>query len=186
MRLVDAGRPARRTTVLCCAAAVLAGLVLAGCGTARATGGSLSRSGSSGSGSSSRADSSSRPVPGMAVPSSAVRRLTALAHRIAKLNGDASPVWVSAVCTTRQKALTSATPGDIVPGDAGTIVYLLTLKGHFTDYGSTGPAGAKLPAGRYVSVVVNARTLGSLDYGISSRPPPVAPASLGPATYLIR
>ncbi len=178
MRLVDAGRR-RRTTALCCAVAVLAGLMLAGCGTARATGGS-----SSASGSSSRAGSSSRPVPGMAVPSSATGRLTALARRIAKLNGDASPVWVSAVCTTRQKALTSATPGDSVPGDAGTIVYLLTMKGHFTDYGSTGPAGAKLPTGRYVSVVVNARTLGSLDFGISPKPPPVAPASLGPVTYL--
>jgi hypothetical protein len=186
VRLVDAGRPARRTTARrnaarCCAVAVLAGLMLAGCGTARATGGS-----SSGSGSLSRSGSSSRPVPGMAVPSSAIGQLTALAHRIAKLNGDASPVWVSAVCTTRQKALTSATPGDIVPGDAGTIVYLLTMKGHFTDYESSGPAGAKLPVGRYVSVVVNARTLGSLDYGISPKPPPVAPASLGPVTYLRR
>jgi hypothetical protein len=46
------------------------------------------------------------------------------------------------------------------------------------------PAGAKAPTGRYLSLVVDARTFRGLDFGISAKPPPVAPASLGPVTYL--
>jgi hypothetical protein len=46
------------------------------------------------------------------------------------------------------------------------------------------PAGAAAPAGRYISVVVDARTFTGLDFGIGPGPPPVAPASLGPVTYL--
>jgi hypothetical protein len=34
--------------------------------------------------------------------------------------------------TTRAKALTSATPGDYVPGSAHVKVFLITMRGHFT------------------------------------------------------
>jgi hypothetical protein len=166
MRWMDAGQPTRRAVLLTCAGAA-AGLVAAGCGTATMTIGAPSR-----------------PVPGLAVPHSAIRQLTALAGRIAKGNGDASPAWVSAVTTTRRKALTSATPGDLVPGDAHTVVYLVTMKGHFTDNGASRPPGAKAPTGAYLSVVVDAKTFDPTDFGIGPHPPPVAPASLGPTTYL--
>jgi hypothetical protein len=45
-------------------------------------------------------------------------RLAAIAHRAAAINGDPGPAWIAAVLTTRAKALTSATPGDYVPGSA--------------------------------------------------------------------
>ena len=54
--------------------------------------------------------------PGSPVSASAVPRLTAMAERTAKINGDARPTQVTVVMTTRQKALTSATPGDLIPG----------------------------------------------------------------------
>lgn len=78
--------------------AVLAGLMLVGCA------------------SSQRAHEPSVPAPGLPVPASAIHRLTVIADRIVKVNGGAAPTWVSVVVTSRVKALTSATPGDTVPG----------------------------------------------------------------------
>jgi hypothetical protein len=121
---------------------------------------------------------------GSPVPASAVSRLTMLASRAAAANGDATPEWTTAVLTTHAKALTSATPGDIVPGAGGVRVYLITMRGHFTAYESSPPSGAALPTGEYLSLVVDAQTFQVLDSGLSPAPPPVSPASLGPVTYL--
>lgn len=127
----------------------------------------------------------SPPATGAPVPASAITRLTVLANRAAEANGDASPQWMTAVLTTRARALTSATPGDFVPGAYGLRVYLVTMRGHFTAYGSSPPSGAALPAGEYLSLVVDAATFQVLDFGLSATPPPVPPASFGPVTCLI-
>jgi hypothetical protein len=121
---------------------------------------------------------------GARVPDSAIARLTAIARRAAAVNDDSHPEWITAVVTTRAKALTSATPGDYVPGSARVRVFLITMRGHFTATDATGPPGSKAPTGRYVSLVINARTFQGLDFGISPTPPPVPPSSLGPVTYL--
>jgi hypothetical protein len=63
-------------------------------------------------------------------------------------------------------------------------VFLITMGGHFTAREATRPPGAKAPAGRYLSLVIDAKTFQGLDFGIGSKPPPVPPASLGPVTYL--
>jgi len=118
-----------------------------------------------------------------AVPASAVARLAGIATRAAKFNGDAAPRWVTAVLTTHAKALTSATPGDFIPGADGVRVFLITMRGHFVANGP-GPPGAAAPTGRYLSLVVNAKTFRLLDLGLSRKPPPVSPASLGPITFL--
>src|SRR5258708_20864867 len=68
------------------------------------------------------------PVPGSPVPASAIPRLKAIADRAAKENGGPVPPWISAVVTTQQKALTSATPDAIVPTGRKTLLYLETLK----------------------------------------------------------
>ena len=86
--------------------------------------------------------------------------------------------------TSHANALTSATPGDHVPGSAHVRVFLITMHGRFTAREAPRPPGAKAPTGRYLSLVVDARTFRGLDFGISPKPPPVAPASLGPVTYL--
>jgi hypothetical protein len=150
MRRVQVQSPAlRRVAVLWCAMAAL----LAGCGTVRYS------------------DRPVAPVSGQPVPASAIPRLTALADLALKTNGGDAPVWATAVVTTREKALTSATPGDYVSIGEKTVVYLVTMKGHFVD-------------GQYISLVINARTFEGMDGGLATKPPPVAPASLGPVTYL--
>jgi hypothetical protein len=124
-------------------------------------------------------------VPASAVPASAVARLTAIASRAAKANGDPHPSWATAVLTTHAKALTSATPGDFVPGSGGVPVFLVTMRGRFVAYDASVPPGAAAPTGTYLSLVVDAKTFQALDFGLSPKPPPVSPASLGPVTYLI-
>ncbi|MGH3400517.1 MAG: hypothetical protein ACRDPO_38140 [Streptosporangiaceae bacterium] len=84
--------------------------------------------------------------------------------------------------TTRARALTSAAPGDFVPGSAHVEVFLVTMRGRFTV--DAGPPGAKPPTGRYLSLVIDARTFAGLDFGVSPKAPPVPPASLGPVSHL--
>jgi hypothetical protein len=152
------------------AAAVLAVLMIAGCGSASMAG--------------------NRPtgaVPGSPVPSSAIPRLKVMAYRTAKVNGDADPSWISAVVTTYKQALTSATPGDIIPGAGSAPVYLLTMKGHFrSPMGPVPRSGHRPhpPAARYLSQVIQAKTFQATDLGLGPKPPPVDPASLGPVTWL--
>jgi hypothetical protein len=100
---------------LSCVAVVPAGLVLAGCGS-----GSVQLT----------SERTTVAVPGSPVPASAIPRLRAIAGRAAKENGDAVPSWISAVVTTQEKAPASATPGAEGPGGK-TVVYLVTMKGHF-------------------------------------------------------
>lgn len=80
---------------------------------------------------------------------------------------DPHPVWVTAVLTTHAQALTSATPGDFIPGADGTPVYLVTIRGEFVCDTCTGPAGSKATSGTYISLVVDARTFTGLDFGMS-------------------
>jgi hypothetical protein len=160
MHPLNATRPAARMLgVLAGTAALAAVLAAAGCGRSAAASGA--------------------PVPASAIP-----RLTAIAHRAATINGDPGPAWITAVLTTRAKALTSAAPGDYVPGSARVKVFLITMRGHFIARDATGPPGAKAPAGRYLSLVIDAKTFQGLDFGIGPKPPPVLPATLGPVTYL--
>jgi hypothetical protein len=86
-------------------------------------------------------------APGAPLPAAAIPRLTAIAHHAAAINGDPHPEWNTAVLTTRAKALTSATPGDYVPGSADVAAYLVTMHGRFTATHVSVPPGAKAPAG---------------------------------------
>jgi hypothetical protein len=123
-------------------------------------------------------------APGHRVPPSVIRRLTALANRAVKADDGRGVAWATVVVTTRQKALTSATPGDLVPNDQRTVVYLITIKGHFVARDASVPPGARAPRGRYLSMVIGAKTSFGLDEGLSPKAPPVDPASLGPVTHL--
>ena len=160
-----ARRPARAAAVLASVLVLVSGLAAAGCAVSPARAASPVRAGS--------------PVPAPVIPI-----LTAIASRAATSGGDAAPQQMTAVLTTHAKALTSATPGDIIPGADGVPVYLVTMRGDFTATAASRPPGAAAPVGRYLSVVVDARTFQVLDSGLSPSPPPVSPASLGPVTYL--
>ncbi len=119
-----------------------------------------------------------------AIPASVVPRLDAIAVRVAAATGDKRPAWITAVMTTHGKALESATPGDFEWAGNGVTVYLVTMKGTFVDYDASIPYGASAPTGHYLSIVINARSFIVTDLGLSNRPPPVSPASLGPVRYL--
>src|SRR5690348_11395276 len=185
---------ARRRACEIAALACLTGLALAGCGTYRAGAaghagtaghaGIASYAGTAGQAGQARTyaamlGSTRRPVPASAVP-----RLRAIAKRFAKLNGGRALTQATAVLTTHRKALTSATPGDFVPGSGGVPVYLVTMQGRFT-VDAPGPPGAAAPAGRYASLVLDARTFAGLDMGVGDNPPPVSPDSLGLVTDLL-
>jgi len=124
------------------------------------------------------------PTPGKPVPAAAISRLTVIAERAIAANGGKSVAWATAVVTTHAKALTSATPGDTEPSGGNTIVYLLTIKGHFVCHACSGPPGSKAPTGTYLSMVLVAKTFSGTDFGLSPKAPSVSPSSLGPVTYL--
>jgi hypothetical protein len=123
-------------------------------------------------------------APGLAVTSGAAARLGVIATSLARENGDARPSWIYAVITTSGKALESAMPGDTAQFGNGITVYLITMKGYFTGAGTSMPAAARLRAGTYISVIVNARTFAVMDSGISRQAPRIGPSSLGPVRYL--
>jgi hypothetical protein len=167
---LTAARPLAAAAALACALALASGLATAGCARPPPRAGSPATAGS--------------PVPASAIP-----RLTAIGGRAAAANGDTAPpwmtaVWMTAVLTTHAKALTSATPGDFVPGTGDIPVFLITMRGDFVATAASRPAGAAAPAGRYLPIVVDAATFQVLDSGLSPSPLPVSPASLGPVTYL--
>jgi len=151
-----------------CVAAVLAGPMIAGCGSVRLTG-----------------ERSAVAVPGPAVPASAIPRLKAIADRLAKENGDAVPSWISAVVTTQEKAEASAIPGSFATIGRKTVAYLVTMKGHFK-WGGSRPVAGGVSTGRYLSLMIHAKTFKVDAIGLSPTPPPVAPPSLGPVTWLKR
>jgi hypothetical protein len=112
---LTAARPLAAAAALACALAMASGLATAGCAGPPPRAGSPATAGS--------------PVPASAIP-----RLTAIGGRAAAANGDTAPpwmtaVWMTAVLTTHAKALTSATPGDFVPGTGDIPVFLITMRG---------------------------------------------------------
>jgi len=130
------------------------------------------------------AEAGATSAPGPVITSPAAARLDAIAVSFARENGDPTPSWIDAVATTHGKAMESATPGDSEPSGNRVMVYLITMQGHFTANLASPPAGAGLPTGTYMSMVINARTFVIMDWGISPHAPLVAPASLGPVRYL--
>ncbi|MGH3150560.1 MAG: hypothetical protein ACRDOB_07505 [Streptosporangiaceae bacterium] len=126
----------------------------------------------------------SPPAAGSPVPASALAPLTELARRAAAENGDTAPESITAVLTTQAKALTSAAPGSSEPGAGGVRVYLVTMRGHFIGYEAITGLGAALPSGGYLFLVVDARTFRVMVWALGPFGPRVAPASLGPVTYL--
>ena len=70
-----------------------------------------------------------------------------------------------------------------MPGREEAVVYLVTMKGHFTAW-KTSPVGGWHPTGSYLSLVMDAHTFRCTDLGLANNPPPVDPASFGPVLYL--
>jgi hypothetical protein len=122
--------------------------------------------------------------PGRPVPAWAVRRLTALADRIVKANGDHPVQWAEAVVTTRIKGLRTVSPGDWVPGP-NYAVFVLVIKGQFECGTCSYPPGAHAPTGTYAAFSYDANDFrGESDSSLGNYPPAIPLSRLGPITYL--
>jgi hypothetical protein len=129
--------------------------------------------------------SSASVGPGGAIPVSAIPALRTSMFLLARYDGDAHPASIRAVFTTQDRALRTATPGDLVPGSAGRPVYLVVMTGKFTDTHFPMPRGARLPTGRYLTVTVNPATFRVMDLGLGIHQPPVPLRRYGPVSNLL-
>jgi hypothetical protein len=122
---------------------------------------------------------------GSAIPAAAAHRLSTMTLQTAKLSGDAKPTSITAVTTTRAKALEVATPGDTIPGSTGQTVFLVVMKGSFT-LNAPVPSGAHEPTGHYLAVTFDTNTFQIVDVGLSDKAPPGSLRSLGPVSNLMQ
>jgi hypothetical protein len=120
------------------------------------------------------------------IPAAAARQLTASALSLARGDGDAKPAWIEAVSTTHEKALSVATPGDMIPGITRQTVYLVVMEGNFTLYNAPRPPGASAPSGHYLAVTFNPSTFQMMDLGLSKKAPKTSLGTLGKVSYLTR
>jgi hypothetical protein len=123
---------------------------------------------------------------GSPIAAAVIPALRANMLQLARFNGDAHPVSVSAVLTTRARALRLVAPANTVPGSARQRVYLVVLTGNFTDTRAPVPPGAKDPSGRYLAVTVNPATWQVMDLSIGNHRPAVPLSSLGAVSALVR
>jgi hypothetical protein len=171
VRKIDTASSAHRGVILACAVGGLAGLMLAGCGSAQLT----------------TAAGDGR-VPGSPVPVSAIPRLRSIANSFVRGDSLITPAWVSVVTTSHEKALAAAAPTEeAVVGVGNVTVYLMTMKGRFValPVASPLPPGKGPLTGSYLSVVVDAKTFQVVDLGLGTKPPPALSGSLGPVMYLM-
>jgi hypothetical protein len=130
------------------------------------------------------ASSAASSTPSSVIPAAAARQLDTIMLRVATMSGDPKPAWIEAVKTTRDKALTVATPGDTIPGSARQTVYLVVMKGNFTLNDASIPPHAHAPTGHYLAITFNPATFQGMDLGLSKQAPPISLRSLGPVSAL--
>lgn len=105
------------------------------------------------------------------------QQILRIALRAAARQGDPRPTLIQHSEGTRCAA-NRIMSGACFGGSAWS--YLIAERGHFIGYGATVPAGASLPRGTVITLIVNATTGQGTDGGISYRYPPLA--QLGPVT----
>jgi hypothetical protein len=131
--------------------------------------------------SSSAAGRTTRPT---AISAAAARQLGVVTEHWAAISGDARPLWVKAVATTRDKALRVATPGDTLPGSNHQTVYLVVMKGNFALTDVPLPPHARPLTGHYLSFTFDPTTFQVMDIGISKQAPSGSLVSLGVVSTL--
>ena len=94
-----------------------------------------------------------------------LHRLRTLALRAAAFNGDRKPTQILVYRSRR------GTANDAVSGagvNSNQPVFVVVVRGDFTAYGASPPAGRALPRGRLIVGVYDARTLRLTDWGIAN------------------
>jgi hypothetical protein len=105
------------------------------------------------------------------------RQIKRIALRAARQAGDRHPILIQHAAGRRSEANKIAS-GDIVPDS--TWCYLVAIRGRFVLNNVSSPPEAKPPTGAVMTLVVNARTGATLDYGVSNDYPNLK--KLGPVT----
>lgn len=111
------------------------------------------------------------PAVGSATPSKhhlSERRIMRIALKAAAADGDHKPSLIQHVAATRHRANLIA-GGDVVPDY--NWCYLIAERGHFIAKNASYPPGGHPPKGTVMTLVVDARTGGVLDFGLSDRYP---------------
>lgn len=99
-------------------------------------------------------------------------KLLRIAETAAAHNGDRRPYDIEAVRTTRGAAYRIIWPGASGRPDP-TPVYAITMRGTFTGYAASIPAGGHLPTGTVLSIVIAATgSHEGLDANLTTRPEP--------------
>jgi len=119
------------------------------------------------------------------IPDAAVPELARVAKEFATRHGDSHPTSITAVTSSRGRAVEYASRGNQIMDRRDDPVYLVRMQGEFF-VNMPRPHFTPLPTGRFLFVVFDPRTLGSMDISLSSsdhRPPM---STLGPVTDLMK
>jgi hypothetical protein len=125
------------------------------------------------------------PTAGEPIPAAAIPALARAATEFADRHGDQSPVSITAVASRRGEAVEYASRGNQIMDRRMDRVYLVRMEGEFLLFDVPRPHQAPVPAGRFLFVVFDPRTLGKMDLSLSGsdhRPPM---STLGPVTNLM-
>jgi hypothetical protein len=121
---------------------------------------------------------------GPPVPAGVIPRLTEVAAKLAAGHEDPRPKSVTAVATTRAKALHVVFGYGPNPGGDDIPVYVVAMTGWFASYRS-GLSRDPLPrTGPYLTVIIDAQTLESSDVTMGDTGPRAPLSRLGPVTRL--
>ena len=93
------------------------------------------------------------------------KRIAGFVTDKARSLGEDHPTQIEAVLATRREA--TALTGSPVADD--TLIYLVQFRGHFHCAGCPNPAGAAGTSGTVATLVLDARSLGELDLGLTDR-----------------
>ena len=96
-----------------------------------------------------------------------VRELSADARRAIRLNGGRHVTREQAVATSHKAAARLLFGGSGVVDD-NERVYVIQLIGHFVGYTASWPAGGHAPTGPVMVIVLDAKTLRTVDWGLSA------------------
>jgi hypothetical protein len=117
------------------------------------------------------------------IPGAAISELARVAAELATMHGDSQPTSITAIASSRGRAVEYASGGNQIMDRRDDPVYLVRMQGEFFS-NMPRPPGTPLPTGRFLFVVLDPRTLGSMDISLSDsdhRPPM---STLGPVTDL--
>ena len=117
---------------------------------------------------------------GVKVPAAVLPQLAARAYQMAAAAGDKSPSSVRVVRTTMAQATRVTEPGQWIPrATRSQPVYLIIESGHFVPSGVPAPPGGTLPSGPDLEIIISARSMAILTYGIGRGSPRTPTVTLG-------